>query len=63
MDIAANAYCVLLVWRRAAHAEAGDWEQFDAVDHLQPRWGAVVLVSMLLAVMMEAWIGFHPLTA
>lgn len=47
--IAANAYCVGLVFRRSKTAESGDWERFEALDHLQHKWGAVVLVAMLLA--------------
>ena len=49
LAMAVNAYCVHLVWRRAAHAQAGDWAAFRAVDQRQHRWGAVVLISLLLA--------------
>ncbi len=47
--IAANAWCVWLVWRRASLAEQGKWAEFEAVDHQQHAFGAVVLVAMLLA--------------
>lgn len=47
--IAANIYCVGLVFRRAQAAESGDWAKFEALDHLQHKWGAVVLVAILLA--------------
>lgn len=47
LAIAANAFCVWLVWRRLAHAEAGDAAAFAKVDHLQHQVGAVVLLAML----------------
>jgi hypothetical protein len=47
--IAANIYCVGLVFRRAKAADSGDWSRFEALDHLQHKWGAVVLVAILLA--------------
>lgn len=47
--IAANIYCVGLVFRRAQAAESGDWAKFKALDHQQHKWGAVVLVAILLA--------------
>ena len=47
--IAANIYCVRLVFRRAKAVDSGDWPQFEALDHLQHKWGAVVLVAILLA--------------
>ncbi len=47
--IAANIYCVGLVFRRTKTAESGDWARFEALDHLQHKWGAVVLVAILLA--------------
>jgi hypothetical protein len=47
--IVANIYCVWLVFRRAKAAEAGEWESFSALDHLQHKYGAVVLVFILVA--------------
>lgn len=47
--IAANAYCVWLVFRRAQAAALGDWEGFSRLDHLQHKFGAVVLVAILIA--------------
>jgi uncharacterized membrane protein len=49
LAIAANAYCVLLVFKRQAHASAGQWESFAQVDHLQHKVGAVVLIAILAA--------------
>lgn len=47
--IAANVYCVLLVFKRQAAAHAGEWEVFDRLDHLQHKIGAIVLVGLLAA--------------
>jgi uncharacterized membrane protein len=47
--IAANIYCVSLVFRRAKAAAAGDWESFSHLDHLQHKVGAVVLAAILIA--------------
>ena len=47
--IAANAYCVYLVFKRKAAAHAGEWDEFDRLDHLQHKVGAIVLVGLLTA--------------
>ena len=47
--VMANVYCVSLVFRRAKAADAEDWPQFEALDQVQHKWGAVVLVGMLVA--------------
>jgi len=47
--IAANAYCVRLVFRRLTHATTGEWQSFDKIDHLQHKVGAAVLVGILAA--------------
>ena len=47
--MAANVYCVGLVFRRAQAVDAGDGATFKALDHRQHQWGAVVLVGLLLA--------------
>ena len=49
LAIAANAYCVWLVFKRFAHASAGNWEAFARADYLQHQVGAVVLVGILIA--------------
>ncbi len=46
--IAANIYCVWLVFRRAAAAKSGYREQFAALDHQQHRYGAIVLAGIVL---------------
>jgi hypothetical protein len=48
--IAANFYCVSLVFKRRDAARAEDWEQFDHLDDLQHKVGAVVLVGLLVAI-------------
>lgn len=52
LAMGANAYCVRLVWRRAAYAQARQWAAFRAIDQQQHRWGALVLFSMLLALLL-----------
>lgn len=47
--IAANAYCVYLVFARARAAKAEDWDRFDRLDHRQHQFGAVVLLGILAA--------------
>jgi hypothetical protein len=47
--IVANIYCVWIVFRRAKAAAAGEWETFSALDHLQHKVGAVVLIGILVA--------------
>ena len=47
--IAANVYCVFLVFKRQTAAHAGEWEAFDRLDHLQHKIGAIVLVGLLVA--------------
>ena len=49
LAISANIYCVLLVLRRARAANAGRWDEFARLDHLQHRFGAVVLLGILAA--------------
>jgi hypothetical protein len=48
--VAANAYCVWLVFRRRDAAHAESWDEFDRLDHLQHQVGAIVLVGLLAAV-------------
>lgn len=49
LAIAANIYCVWLVFRRATLGANGDWDGFHRVDHLQHKIGAVVLLGILAA--------------
>lgn len=53
---AANLYCVWLVFRRAKAAQAGDWESFSRLDHLQHEAGAVVLAGILGALSMGGYL-------
>ena len=48
--VAANAYCVWLVFRRRDPAQAESWDEFDRLDHLQHKVGAIVLVGLLASV-------------
>lgn len=47
--VAANIVCVGEVFRRAAHAKAGDWDGFSRADKAQHRFGAVVLAALVAA--------------
>lgn len=47
--IATNVICVALVFKRHAFAQAGKWAEFEGIDHLQHKLGAVVLVALLAA--------------
>jgi hypothetical protein len=49
LAIATNAYCVWLVYRRLAHARAGNWSAFEQIDRTQHKIGAVVLVCIVVA--------------
>jgi putative copper export protein len=49
LAIAANAYCVWLVFRRAGAAQRSDWQRFDLLDRTQHPYGAVVLGALLAA--------------
>ncbi|MDR1967844.1 MAG: hypothetical protein LBQ32_04000 [Burkholderiaceae bacterium] len=49
LAVAANVYCVHLVFKRDRLARRGDWQAFEAVDRLQHQWGTVVLLCMLAA--------------
>jgi uncharacterized membrane protein len=52
LAIAANVYCVWLVFARARAAQDGRWDDFDRIDARQHRYGAVVLVAMLAAIVL-----------
>ena len=47
LAIATNAVCVALVFKRHALAHASNWAEFERVDHLQHKLGAVVLLALL----------------
>jgi uncharacterized membrane protein len=54
--IAANVYCVHLVFKRHRMATRGDWQAFEALDHLQHKLGAVVLIGILGALSMGLYL-------
>ena len=47
LAVASNVFCVHLVFKRHQLSAAGDWTGFEATDHLQHKWGAVVLIGIL----------------
>jgi hypothetical protein len=47
LSVATNVFCVHLVFKCHQLSAAGDWTGFEATDHLQHRWGAVVLTGIL----------------
>ncbi len=47
LAVAANIYCVYLVFKRHALALKGDWPAFERIDHLQHKVGAWVLIGIL----------------
>lgn len=47
LAVATNVFCVYLVFKRHHLAAAGDWTGLEATDHLQHKWGAVVLIGIL----------------
>lgn len=47
LAIAANVYCVWLVFARARAAQAGQWDVFAHLDHRQHAFGALVLLGLL----------------
>lgn len=49
LAIAANVYCVWLVFRRASAASAGRREEFAHLDHWQHKVGAMVLFAIVVA--------------
>ena len=52
LAILANAVCLYWVLRRARAAAGNDGAAFAAADHQQHRWGALVLVALLLALLL-----------
>lgn len=56
LAISANLWCVRLVFRRVVVAEAGDWRAFAQIDQAQHRWGAVVLLAILVALGLGVWL-------
>lgn len=45
--VVTNIYCVHLVFKRDRLARSGDWPAFEAIDHLQHKLGAIVLIGIL----------------
>ena len=49
LAIATNIYCVWLVFRRAQAAQSDQQTEFTRLDHLQHKFGAVVLLAIVAA--------------
>lgn len=47
--IITNVYCVWLVFQRRRAAVQADWARFDRLDHLQHKFGALVLLFAVAA--------------
>jgi hypothetical protein len=47
--VVANAYCVWLVFRRLGLARAGEFSAWEAIDESQHKFGAVVLLGLVVA--------------
>jgi hypothetical protein len=54
--IATNIYCVWLVFRRAAAANSDRWAEFERLDHLQHKFGALVLLAIVAALAVGAYL-------
>ncbi|MBI5259063.1 MAG: hypothetical protein HY855_21340 [Burkholderiales bacterium] len=52
LAVGLNLWCVRLVWRRRAQAQAGDAAGFARTDAAQHRWGAGVLLGLLAALLL-----------
>ncbi len=55
LAIIANLYCVFLVFKRRDAAMRGDWARFEALDHVQHKAGAIVLIGVLIALAAGYW--------
>lgn len=49
LAITTNAYCVWLVFRRAAAANSDHWDEFAHLDNLQHKFGSLVLLAIVMA--------------
>lgn len=49
LAIATNIYCVWLVFRRAQAAQSDQQTEFTRLDHLQHKFGALVLLAIVAA--------------
>jgi putative copper export protein len=49
LAIVSNALCVLLVAKRLAAVRANDVRRYEQLDHWQHKWGALVLLGIVVA--------------
>ena len=54
--IGTNIYCVRLVFRRAAAAASGQWQEFSRLDRLQHKLGAGVAFGILMALSIGVYV-------
>lgn len=53
--IAVNLHCAGIVFKRHRAALAGNWPEFDRLDHLQHKVGGLVLAGLIVAVGAGVW--------
>jgi hypothetical protein len=51
-----NAICVGLVVKRLACAKAGDFKGWESLDHKQHKYGAVVLIALVIALIIGGYV-------
>ena len=51
-----NVICVVLVYKRLQAAKEGDFARWERVDHKQHQYGAVVLVTLLIALVIGGYL-------
>ncbi len=56
LAILVNIYCVFLVFKRADSAKAENWINFEKLDHLQHKAGALVLMFQVFAIICGAMV-------
>jgi hypothetical protein len=56
LAIVVNAYCVWLVFQRAIAANRGEQQEFLRLDHKQHKYGAIVLFSIIIALIVGVYI-------
>jgi hypothetical protein len=52
LAVIVNLYCVWLVFRRSSVAKRGEWAEFSRLDYKQHRYGAVVFISIVMALVL-----------
>lgn len=55
LAILSNLFCVIVVFRRARAAHDGRWNDFARMDRRQHIYGAVVLISLIIALALGSY--------